>query len=158
MRGRDIPKYPAGADLHLHTVYSDGTLTPQEVVQAALELKFRAIALTDHDATDGVEPARTAAVGKPLQIIAGCEFATCIEECKELHVVGIFLDADTSGRLSEALALYGRRRLERIKKTLGKLLGLGIRLDLEKLLSSSAPGTVGRLHIARKLVSMGLAS
>ncbi len=52
---------PHGADLHLHTVYSDGVYTPETLVAAAREHDLRAIALTDHDSVDGVEPTRRAA-------------------------------------------------------------------------------------------------
>jgi len=56
-------------DLHLHTNFSDGTFSPKEVVEYAIKCGLRAISITDHDSTDGIAPAISAARGSGLEIV-----------------------------------------------------------------------------------------
>lgn len=61
-------------DLHVHSTYSDGSLTPEELVALALSAGLSAFALTDHDTTDGIDEAVRAARGSGLEIVPGIEF------------------------------------------------------------------------------------
>ena len=63
-------------DLHVHSNCSDGTLSPTELVNLALEISLKAFALTDHDTIAGIEEARQAASGTGLEVIPGIEFST----------------------------------------------------------------------------------
>ena len=63
-------------DLHVHSNKSDGTFTPSELVDYALEKGLTAFALTDHDTTDGLDEAISHAAGKPVEVIPGIEFST----------------------------------------------------------------------------------
>ena len=70
-------------DLHVHSTFSDGTLTPSQLVDLALKSNLEAFALTDHDTTDGIEEALKAACSKDIEVVPGIEFST---EYKGLRV------------------------------------------------------------------------
>ena len=142
----------SGADLHLHTIYSDGTYTPDSLVGRAIELAFRTIAVTDHDSVDGIAPVRHAA-GKELEVIAGCEFSV---ECgdAEVHMLGLFIDPQNK-ELREALAVYRARREKRIYAILEKLNKLGITVLPEDVFRFAGKGTPGRMHVAMAMISRG---
>ena len=76
-------------DLHTHSNFSDGTLTPTELVLAAKKAKLSAIALTDHNTTDGLKEFMEAGEKNDMITIPGCEFST-EHNGKEVHVVGLF--------------------------------------------------------------------
>jgi hypothetical protein len=156
---------PHGADLHLHTVYSDGVYTPETLVAAARERELRTIALTDHDSVDGVEPARRAArdaglescaVPGALSVIAGAEFGVPVadEGDEEIHLVGLFLDVESSA-LQEALRRNRTQRKQRVMEMIEKLNRIGVTVRTEEVLSLAALGNVTRRHLARALVQAG---
>ena len=74
-------------DLHVHTLYSDGTFTPEEVVNEAIRLGLEAVAITDHDCIEGISPAIKAAENAELEIIPGIEISAAIEDT-EIHILG----------------------------------------------------------------------
>ena len=77
-------------DLHVHSDKSDGTFTPAELVDYALEKGLSAFALTDHDTTDGLDEAISHAADKPIEVIPGIEFSTEYEG-KDVHIVGLYI-------------------------------------------------------------------
>src|ERR1035441_6569798 len=79
------------ADLHLHTFFSDGTFTPEELVERASKLGFAAIALTDHDTVEGCERAATACAAAQMEFISGTEL-TAEHEDTEVHILAYFVD------------------------------------------------------------------
>src|SRR4051794_10506667 len=89
------------ADLHIHTTHSDGTYTPAQIVELAGRSGLAAVAVTDHDPLSGVAPARAAAVGSDVQVIAGVEI-TAEFLGRELHLLGYFVRLD-NGPLNAAL-------------------------------------------------------
>lgn len=150
---------PHGADLHLHTVYSDGAYTPERLVAAAVALDVRTLAVTDHDSLEGVEPVRRAAesaTGAGLEVIAGAEFGTATQDTivQELHIVGLFLDPACE-ELQAALRRFRQKRHERAEAMVEKLNRMGIELRLSDVLRLAGSGNVGRVHIARALVEAG---
>ena len=78
-------------DLHVHTMYSDGTYTPEEVIQKAAELNLKAVAITDHDCVDGISPAIDASKGTGVEVIPGIEISA-VKDDVEIHVLGYFID------------------------------------------------------------------
>ena len=78
-------------DLHVHSTASDGSFSPAEVAAAAEEKGLSAIALTDHDTTDGVDEALAAAENMEVEVIPGIEIS-CVYEGKEIHILGLCLD------------------------------------------------------------------
>lgn len=77
-------------DLHSHTTASDGRLTPPELIDRALGFNIEALAITDHDTTDGLAEARNyiADNNLPIQLINGIEIST-VWQNKDIHIVGL---------------------------------------------------------------------
>src|SRR3954452_13005345 len=107
------------ADLHLHTLHSDGTYTPAQLVELALRGGLCAIAVTDHDTLGGVEPARQAAADTGLEVIPGVEI-TAEHEGRELHLLAYFISPE-SIPLREALERLRRQRRGRFEEMVGRL-------------------------------------
>jgi len=141
----------AGIDLHLHTTVSDGRFSPEEIVRKAAGLGLSAIAICDHDNTDGIAPALAAAKAFPqLTVIPGVEVST-LAPGNEVHMLGYFIDcADPD--LRAALGGLRNSRLERAKGMIGKLKELGIDIDWQRVLELAGDGSVGRPHIARAML------
>ncbi len=137
-------------DLHTHSTFSDGTLTPEQLVQSARRLNIRAIALTDHDTVEGVERARAEGERCGVQVITGVEFSV-IHGGTHFHLLGYCFDLQNSD-LQNKLALIQGGRAERNKKILTKLADLGIEVSEEELYAKSKVGQTGRPHIAQLLV------
>lgn len=138
-------------ELHCHTTYSDGTLTPTELVRAAVRTGVRALAITDHDTLAGWAEARRAARPHALEIVPGVELSTTYNE-RSLHILGFYPDPD---RLNPPMSdrLEGRKR--RARAIADKLAALGYPIELPQLGEGSAPG---RPHIAKALLNAGYVS
>lgn len=142
------------ADLHIHTHYSDGTLTPQEVVSQALETQLCCIAITDHDTIEGIKPVTEAAASCDLEVIAGIEVSSHIHS-KDIHILGYFVDCDSSPFLHRLKKLQAQR-LERMQAMIGKLKKLGIdNIDLAQVKGLARSDSVGRPHLAALLKTKG---
>lgn len=134
-------------ELHCHTTCSDGTLTPEELVQAAIAAGVKALAITDHDTLAGWDQA-IAAAGDQLEIIPGLELSTVHRE-RSLHILGYYPDrAKLAPPLQDRIA--GRKR--RARAMAAKLAELGYPIDLPDMPGDMAPG---RPHIAQALVKAG---
>ena len=142
------------ADLHVHTFHSDGTFTPDEVVDAAHKKGLSAIAITDHDSVDGIAPSMAAAGKCGIEIIPGVEL-TAEEENLEIHILGYFIDWK-EGWFEKKLEKIRQARLERIHAMVDKLKKSGVDIDAEKVFKVSGPGAVGRLHLAMALYNEGI--
>jgi predicted metal-dependent phosphoesterase TrpH len=141
-------------DLHLHTLASDGRLTPTELVRLVAGQGLKCVAITDHDTTEGLAEAYEAARDFPdLTIIPGIELSADIPG-DEVHVLGYFLDyADQE--LQEQLRQFRIGRVDRAKLMVEKLAGLGIHLEWERVQAMAGDGAVGRPHIALAMVEAG---
>jgi predicted metal-dependent phosphoesterase TrpH len=148
------PCSPHGAiDLHIHTTASDGQYAPSEVVRLARALGLAAIAITDHDTTDGIEEALTAADGTTLQVIPGVEISTDIPR-SEVHILGYYV-AYGERSFQATLALFRESRLNRAQRMLAKLARIGLPLDWRRVRQIAGSATVGRPHIARAMLEKG---
>ncbi|NEQ31053.1 MAG: PHP domain-containing protein [Leptolyngbya sp. SIO4C5] len=135
-------------ELHCHTTFSDGTLTPTQLVQSALAAGVRALAITDHDTMAGWDEAIAAAAHYPLEIVPGLELST-VHLDRSLHILGFYPDRDRlQNPLQERIA--GRRR--RAQKMVEKLAELGYPVELPPMSAAMSPG---RPHIAAALVAAG---
>ncbi|MDD5634055.1 MAG: PHP domain-containing protein [Candidatus Omnitrophica bacterium] len=141
-------------DLHVHTIYSDGVFTPAEVVNKAIELGLRAVAITDHDCVDGVAPCIEYAKGKPLEVIPGVEITASRDDQTEIHILGYFVDHKNEQLLSQ-LRQIQENRVQRITQMVYLLEQHGVRLDVKKLIASVKLGTIGRPHLAKIMVEEG---
>ena len=149
------------ADLHIHTIFSDGTHTPEEIVEKALQSGLSTIAISDHDAVEGIPRAEAAARnaargenGKSLEIIPAIEM-NAETETNEVHVLGYFIDweANWFQILLKDLQMRRRRRIEGMVQ---KLKDLGLPIEVEQVFQQASEKSVGRPHIARVLVEAGL--
>ena len=143
-------------DLHTHSTASDGSYRPAEVVRLAKVAGLKAMALTDHDTTDGLPEAVAAGAELGVEVIPGVEIsAQFIDDT--MHILGYFLDF-RSGKLAERLAVLKQARKERNPKIVAKLNALGIPITMEQVERASGGGQVGRPHIARALLESGYVS
>lgn len=145
------------ADLHIHTSLSDGTFSPEKVVQYSKEKGLDAIAITDHDCCDGITPALIAAKDLDIEVIPGVELTVEMEEEDELHILGYFIDWYDRAFLKKLNEISAARK-KRAKKILRKLQRHGVEITEKELFEFSGPGCVGRLHIAHLLVRKGFVS
>lgn len=141
------------ADLHLHTTESDGTWSPREVVQEALNRGLKAIAITDHDTTAGISEAMHFAP-KELTVIPGIELSAISESGEEVHVIGLWIDP-LSSALQDQLTTLRDSRLGRNDKILQRLADLGIKLDHDDVVKYATKDVLSRSHIASALLEKG---
>jgi len=140
-------------DLHMHTVHSDGTLTPKELVRLAKQKGLSCIALTDHDTLSGVEEAQDEGNQIGVEVIAGVEISVKFEP-GTMHILGYFIDRH-SKKLQDGLAEIQEARRKRNPMIIEKLRVLGIDISLEEVERESGGDQVGRPHFARVLVEKG---
>ncbi len=141
------------ADLHIHTVHSDSTLSPKEVVDMAHKRGLCAISITDHDCVDGIEPAIAYAKRYDLEIIPGVEL-TAEEDDLEIHILGYYIDYKAKWFI-EKLKQICQARDRRIYEMVDKLKDYGIEVEPKKVFALSNSGAVGRLHLAMVLYNEG---
>lgn len=138
-------------DLHNHSTFSDGDLTPTALVTLAAKRGVTHLALTDHDTTAGLDEAHAAGEVHGVTIIDGVELSAWSR--RELHVLGYHVDR-THAPLVERLDAQRQARIERVHTIGDRLAALGKPIDVEAVMAS-AHGNVGRPHIARALVQAG---
>ena len=138
------------ADLHLHTQFSDGTFTPEELVLHAQKHGLACIALTDHDSVEGCARAAAACAAVRMEFIAGSEL-TAEHEDTEVHVLGYFLDTHNQVLL-EKIGKFQAVRQSRIHEMCAALNKLGIPLKAETVFALANCQSPGRPHVARALV------
>ena len=143
----------ARIDLHLHTRYSDGSLTPPEVVDLAHQAGVTALAITDHDILDGIPHALDAATPLGIEVIPGVELSSRFNE-QELHVLGYFVDWQDS-TFRDHLAQQRRSRHVRNPQTIERLNALGLELSVEEVKAKAGSDSIGRPHVAQVLVEKG---
>jgi len=140
-------------DLHCHSIFSDGSKTPEELVALAEEAGLTALALTDHDTTDGLERFMNAGKNSPVQTLHGMELSAEYGETP-LHILGYGFDP-SSPTLQEALAWVREGRAARNFQIVEKLNTLGYNLTFEDVRRHSADDLVGRPHFAAALIEKG---
>lgn len=141
-------------DLHTHSTFSDGVLTPTELIDLAYRRGVRVLALTDHDTTDGLPQAFDAANHhSDLTLIPGIEMSTDVPG-NEVHVLGHFIDWRDQ-EFQHKLVQLRASRLGRAHKMVEKLAELGRPVTWERVESFAGEGAIGRPHIARALVAAG---
>jgi 3',5'-nucleoside bisphosphate phosphatase len=140
-------------DLHAHTLFSDGTLTPHELVARALDKGLHVLGITDHDTVEGIPCALAAAEGTPLRVVPGIELSTDLNG-EELHILGYFIDPHHD-HLLRRLDRFRQQRLDRARSMVSRLEDLGLPLSWERVLDLAGQGVVGRPHIARALQEAG---
>ena len=141
------------ADLHMHTCFSDGTYTPEELAGHGERVGLKVMALTDHDTIDGCARMSAACADRGIEFVSGCEFTVEINGF-EVHLLGYFLDLENTRLLSE-LAKYQGVRRNRIHEMVAKLNEHGIEITSEAVMRLADCDAPGRPHIGRALVEAG---
>ncbi len=142
------------ADLHLHTNFSDGTFTPEELVLQAQKCGLACIALTDHDSVEGCLRAAAACAAVNMEFITGTEL-TAEHDDTELHVLGYFLDTQNK-KLLEEITKFQVVRQSRIHEMVARINDLGMPLQAESVFALANCKSPGRPHVARAMVKAGL--
>ncbi|WP_409341088.1 PHP domain-containing protein [Paenibacillus sp. MBLB4367] len=149
------------ADLHTHTIASDGTLAPSGNVRLAHEAGLSALAITDHDTVAGVAEAVKEGRRLGVEVVPGVEISTSARG-QDIHVLGYFIDtADT--RLLERLEQLREVRKHRNDTLIEKLHACGFPITMEEVIANlgrelKPDESVGRPHIASLLVKRGYVS
>ena len=138
------------ADLHIHSSYSDGIYTPEEILKLAVNNKIKCISITDHDSIIAQEKVLNNAVDF-LNIIPGIELSSKYND-SEIHILGYFIDIKND-KLNNTLNNLKRKRIERTIEILDKLKLYGIDLDINELPVKSS--TIGRGNIAQLMIKKG---
>lgn len=144
-------------DLHTHSIFSDGTATPEEVLDAAVDARLGAVALTDHNTVDGLPDFISAASGKNIDIVLGSEFSVDYGE-RELHLLGLFIDPAYFSQISELMLAALKRKERSNAELVDTLRRVGIRLDYDKIRAATPHGSVNRAHIAMAMIRGGYVS
>jgi hypothetical protein len=141
-------------DLHLHTTFSDGRLTPTELVDLCASRGLKHIAISDHDSTEGLSEAMEAAKSHPdLTIIPAIELSTDIPG-SEIHMLGYFIDP-TDPDLQATLTRFRDGRFNRGRLMVDRLREAGIEVSWERVQELSDGGAIGRPHVAQAMVEAG---
>ena len=141
-------------DLHLHSLYSDGTASPAELIDLAVQAGIKGVSLTDHDTVEGVKEFLAYAKGFDLSVFSGLEIGA-LHRTFSLHILGYGFDHQHKG-LIQWLDRLQIGREERNLKIIDKLRDMGHEVRYEELAEISQFGQTGRPHIAKLLLKKGI--
>ncbi len=144
-------------DLHTHSIFSDGTWTPSEVVDGAINTGISALALTDHNTVEGLPDFINAAAGKDIEIVLGCEFSVDYED-QELHLLGLFIKPKYFQQITDMMDEVMARKEKSNVDLVASLAKAGIILDYDKIKGATPSGKVNRAHIASAMLENGYVS
>jgi 3',5'-nucleoside bisphosphate phosphatase len=142
------------ADLHLHTNFSDGTYTPEELVSHGKRHGLAAMALTDHDTIEGCARMEAACAAAGIEFFSGTELTAELNGC-ELHLLAYGIDLNNERLLAE-MGRFQAVRQNRIREMVAQLNKLGVPLQTEAVFAIANCRSPGRPHVARALVEAGL--
>ena len=146
-------------DLHTHSQASDGTDTPTQLIEKAINRRLDVIALTDHDTTRGWDEATSALLNhpshSPLQLVHGAEISCQDSEGISIHMLGLFFDPGFKP-LMDVLEQTRENRVSRMERIIARLNEAGIEITIEDVQAQrTGDATLGRPHLADALVARG---
>jgi predicted metal-dependent phosphoesterase TrpH len=144
------------ADLHVHTLYSDGSFTPKEVMHYAKKVGLDCIGIADHDTVKGLEEAIGAGLALGIEVIPGVEMSA-EEKGKELHILGYFINYK-SRRLKLVLREIREDRKKRLHRMVDALNKHGFNINAEDIIRFAGDASISRLHIAQYMKNKGIIS
>ena len=147
---KDKVCYMKYADLHIHSCYSDGVYSPEEIIEIAKANGVKCISITDHDCIGSQYI--TNYVHSDIEIIPGIELSAEYKDI-ELHILGYFIDVNNN-MLKESVELLNEQRIKRVEKIISNLKNYDIILDADKIIANNQ-STIGRSHIAYAMVEEG---
>ncbi len=142
------------SDLHMHTTFSDGTFSPEEMAQAAQRHNLAIVALTDHDTVAGCARMGAECSRLGIELVPATELTAEIDGI-EVHLLGYFIDLSHPRFLSN-LVKFQEARQNRIHEMATRLQGQGVPLKAEAVFALAKCESPGRPHVARALVQAGL--
>jgi len=137
----------------MHSWFSDGTMSPAQLVDKYARDEYDIISITDHEVIDGIMEAELLGKDKNLRVIPGIEFVTMFDDL-ELHILGYYFDRSNK-ELKSKLREMAKNRSERNEKILTALNNMGIDIDEDDLITVPGQRYVGKPHFARALVAKG---
>ena len=140
-------------DLHTHSVYSDGTWTPRQLLEEAQRKGLAAIALTDHNTVKGLPDFIEAAKDYQVQAVPGVEFSSDYEE-KDVHILALFVKPEHYDDITSVLAEAQARKEESNRRLVENLCRAGMQLDYDEICAGAA-GSINRAHIAGEMTRLG---
>ncbi|MDY4669344.1 MAG: PHP domain-containing protein [Oliverpabstia sp.] len=140
-------------DLHVHSNCSDGTFTPSQLVAYALEKGLQAIALTDHDTTEGIEQAQAAAQNTSLQVIPGIELSTAYLG-RDIHILGLNIDPENA-YFQEKIKAFQQEREDRNRTMISRMQKEGLHITWQDMADNFPDSVWTRAHFARFLADTG---
>ena len=141
-------------DLHVHSNYSDGTLSPKELVELAKQSNLSAIALTDHNTITGLESFLASAKDSGIEAIPGIEFSTHYLK-KEYHIVALFIDKKHYDTITNLVQKYDDYKELNNLDLVKKLATIGMSIDYKKIKDKTLNSRLNRANIAAELVEQG---
>lgn len=142
------------ADLHIHSTASDGCSHPVQLVDLANSRGLSALAITDHDTTQGVLPAVARGQEIGLLVLPGVEISCEDDAGREMHILGYGIDPNHQGLADRLTALRDSRR-RRLEQIVQRLRSVNIHLSLDRIQAIAGDGSVGRPHVADAMVERG---
>ncbi len=143
-------------DLHIHSTYSDGTASPEEIIVLARQSNITVLAITDHDTMEGCPEAIMAGKRYGIEVITGIEIS-CMHANLSLHMLAYGINLNNTN-LQEKIFRLQQGRLERNQKILANLNKIGIKINEQELADYSVHGQIGRPHIAGLLIKKKVVS
>ncbi len=141
-------------DLHTHSIYSDGTYTPKEIIDLAINIGLSAVALCDHNTVDGLCDFLAAANNKNIQAIAGAEFSVDYNG-KELHLLGLYIPEKHFDKIADLMNDVNDKKRQSNIDLIKSLNRAGYEIDYESIKNSTPNGKFNRAHIAAELTKKG---
>ena len=144
----------SSCDLHIHSYYSDGAMSPEAIVRVAADTGLSAVSIADHDTAAGQREAIEAGGALGVDIVTGIEFSVK-EEDLDIHILAYCVGLEDA-RLSVVLEDLEEGRAARAEKIAAKLQDLGLPVTFEEIMDDAGAGTIGRPHVARVLMRKGI--
>jgi predicted metal-dependent phosphoesterase TrpH len=143
-------------DLHTHSNYSDGELSPRALVERAAGYGLAAVSITDHDTVNGQKKAMEAGRDYGIEVIPGAELSTQ-EGNTEVHILGYFIDPSNPA-IEEKFNWLREKRRVRAGEIIKRLSDCGITISFNDLLNKVNSDSIGRPHIAMAMLEKGIVS
>lgn len=141
-------------DLHVHSTLSDGTFTPGELVELAVQTGLSAFALTDHDTVEGIDEAVRAAEGTSVEVVPGIEFSTRLMH-RDIHILGYFMDYHAASFQEQLLSFVSSRVLRNEKMCARIREYTDFPITLQALKERWPDAVITRAHMAAWLTEQG---
>lgn len=140
-------------DLHMHTFYSDGYHSPEQLIDKAYNQGIGILSITDHDSVNGINEAIDYADKYSIEVIPGLEISTDIRDT-EVHILGYFVDPKNKD-LEHYLTFFREERVKRAIRMVKKLNILGLDITIDDVFVFAKNSAIGRPHIAQALLAKG---